>query len=95
MATAKISRNNQIIIYAILLIFVVGFFVYFFQQASTAQLNLGELNVSAGQNNGNLSNSAIKINLDLLGTDKFLNLRSTVAPTQSFQSGKRNPFVPQ
>ncbi|MDD5527508.1 MAG: hypothetical protein PHO56_00840 [Patescibacteria group bacterium] len=96
MVIIKIPRNYQIIIYSAILALVVIFFFYFFRQASITPFDLSEMNVITGQSKSVfLNNGAINMNLDLFSNDKFLNLRSEVAPTQSFQSGKRNPFEPQ
>ncbi|MDD4901779.1 MAG: hypothetical protein PHE24_01455 [Patescibacteria group bacterium] len=95
MALAKISRNNQIIIYLAILILVVIFFFYFFRQALIMPSGLSELQVTTKQTGAVINRAAININLDLFGTPKFMKLRSEVAPTTSFQSGKRNPFEPQ
>jgi hypothetical protein len=95
MPLEKISRTNQIIIYAVILILAVIFVFYFFRQASINQADSGGVTVVNKQHNTKINNATVKINLDLFSTDKFLNLRSEVSPVQSFSSGKKNPFEPQ
>jgi len=95
MQLEKLSRNNQIIIYVVILILAVIFVFYFYKQASITQADLSGVTIVNVQPNSKVNNAAVKINLDLLGTDKFLNLRSEVSPVQSFKSGKRNPFEAQ
>jgi hypothetical protein len=95
MAMARISRIYQIIIFSGVIILASIFFFYFYRQASITPISLGEPNLSARQPNKALNKAVINMDLDLFSTEKFLNLRSEVAPVQSYQSGKRNPFVPQ
>jgi|WetSurMetagenome_2_1015567.scaffolds.fasta_scaffold651385_1 hypothetical protein len=95
MPLEKISRTNQIIIYVVILILAVIFVFYFFKQALITQADLSDTTVMSAQPSLKINNATVKINLDLLGTDKFLNLRSEVTPVQSFKSGKRNPFQSQ
>jgi hypothetical protein len=95
MPLEKLSRNKQIIIYAAILILAVIFVFYFYKQAVITQADLSGTTVMSAQPGSKINNAAVKINLDLLGTDKFLNLRSEVTPVQNFKSGKRNPFQSQ
>jgi hypothetical protein len=95
MATIRISRVYQIIIFAGIIVLAVIFFFYFYRQASVAPAYVNHLNVPARQPNSAVNSAVVNMNLDLFNTEKFLNLRSEVAPAQSYQSGKRNPFEPQ
>jgi hypothetical protein len=93
MALEKVSRNLQIVIYSAVLCLVVIFFLYFYHQAQLTQADFGQLVIAPDQiKSSSVGGSTVNMNLNLLGTDKFLNLRSEIAPVQSFQSGKRNPF---
>jgi hypothetical protein len=95
MALPKVSRNYQILIFSAIIILAVVFFYYFFRQASVISFDLGGLNVQAPPATNIIDKAELNMNLNLFGTDKFINLRSEVAPSSSFQSGKRDPFVPQ
>ncbi|HTX87070.1 MAG TPA: hypothetical protein VMC41_03315 [Candidatus Nanoarchaeia archaeon] len=95
MAMIKFSRVNQIIIYAVIFVLVAIFFFYFFHQAAMLPGNISQLPLSGRPVGNTINKTSININLDLLGTDKFMNLRSEAAPVTSFPSGKRNPFAPQ
>jgi hypothetical protein len=95
MALAKISRTNQIIIYGLIFILVVIFFFYFYRQASITPYDWSQLQVTGGKTNSTIGQFETDINVDLFDMKKFINLRSEVAPTTSFPSGKRNPFEPQ
>jgi predicted signal transduction protein with EAL and GGDEF domain len=95
MTLDKISRGNQIMIYAAISVLVVIFIIYFFRQAAITQDTIGQFNVAAKQPTVNINNALININFDLLTSSKFLSLKSQAAPAQSFPTGKRDPFEPQ
>jgi hypothetical protein len=90
----KISSNQQVIFYAAILIFGVLFFFYFYRQASLTESGLSAANVVSGQANQTFFKEGVNLNLDFFKSDKFLKLRSDMAPNQSFLEGKRNPFLP-
>jgi len=91
----KILRNYQILIYLAILVLVISFFFYFFRQASITQPNLSQLSIGVTQPAAAAGNADIKLNLDLLNSPNFLNLRAVTAATRFSAAGKRNPFVPQ
>jgi hypothetical protein len=95
MAMARISRIYQVVIFTGIIILAVIFFFYFYRQARVVPSYVGQSNTSVRQPNSALNGAIANMNLDLFGTDKFLNLRSEVAPAQNYQTGKRNPFEPQ
>lgn len=88
----KISRNNQIIFYIIILVFVISFFFYFYRQASIIEGDFWEVRPNSIQSTASLSRENADIDVELFISEKFRNLRSEVAPVQSFERGKRNPF---
>jgi|GEM_PF-2926905 hypothetical protein len=91
----KISKSYQIIFYAIVLIFSVLFFFYFYKQASiTSVTDVSQVNVTSNQTKNSVLGAGVKLNLDFFNSDKFRSLRSNAAPAANFQSGKRNPFQP-
>jgi hypothetical protein len=91
----KITKNYQIMIYAVLSIFSVLFFFYFYRQASITTVNIIDSeNIASGQVKKTVFSENTDLNLDFFNSDKFRNLRSNVAPTVNFQSEKRNPFLP-
>jgi len=71
------------------------FFLLFYRQASVTQTNLGQLSVVANQPAVATGNTDIRLNLGVLSSQKFLNLRAATAATPVFTSGKINPFVAQ
>jgi len=95
MTWEKLLRNYQILIYLAVLVMVVSFFFYFFRQASVTKTDLSQLNIGVAQPAAIAGNADIKLNLDLLNSQKFLNLKAVTAATPVFAAGKRNPFVPQ
>jgi hypothetical protein len=95
MTWEKFSRSYQILIYLAILILVIVFFFYFYRQASVTQTNLGQLSVVANQPAVATGNTDIRLNLSVLSSQKFLNLRAATAATPVFTSGKINPFVAQ
>jgi hypothetical protein len=95
MTWEKLLRNYQILIYVAILVLVVSFFFYFFRQASVTQTDLTQLSSSVNQPAAAAGNADIKLNLDLLSSQKFLNLKGVTAATPVYTAGKRNPFVPQ
>jgi hypothetical protein len=91
----KIPQNYQIIFYAAILIFSVLFFFYFYRQASVNENGLSSTNVVSGQTKNSFLVDGINLNFNFFSSEKFRNLRSSVAPTVNFKSGKRNPFLPE
>jgi len=88
----KFSRNSQIIFYIIVLIFVILFFFYFYQQASVVEGNFLEVKVETKQPSVLSKQQNINLNIKLFTSEKFRNLKREATTTQSFQTGKRNPF---
>lgn len=84
-----ISRNKQLIAYALLVIFGVFFFIYFYRQATVTEFTESKIR-SRPQVNKVVGD--VKINTDFFETDKFRNLRFDSLPAVSFPVGKRNPF---
>jgi len=95
MTWEKFSRIYQILIYLAILAMVIVFFFYFYRQASVTQTDLGQLSATVNQPAVATGNADIKLNLDLLSSQKFLDLKAATAVTPVFTSGKINPFVPQ
>jgi hypothetical protein len=90
----RISRNKQIIFYLTLLIFGVFFFFYFYKQASVIEGDFLEVKIGGDQPVAPVGREGGNIDFTLFSSDKFRSLQADVAPIQSFQSGKRNPFMP-
>jgi hypothetical protein len=88
----KISRNNQIIFYVIILVFVISFFFYFYRQASITEGDFLEVKPNSTNPTAFSNRGSADIDVKLFTSEKFRNLRSEVAPIQSFETGKRNPF---
>ncbi|MFA5247766.1 MAG: hypothetical protein WC415_00770 [Patescibacteria group bacterium] len=90
-----ISKNKKLIIYAILAVFVVLFFIYFFKQdPNTSIVIIEPATVSAQSQVKSSVSDNPKINLDFFKSDKFRNLRFDKMPAVVFPVGKRDPFVP-
>lgn len=86
------SRNKQLVIYALLAVFVVGFFIYVYKQASLTEVSQTKVK-SQGAGNKKIIGD-VKINADFFESDKFRNLRFDSLPAVSFPVGKRDPFEP-
>jgi hypothetical protein len=86
------SRNKQLVIYAILAIFGVAFFIYFFRQAAIVEFI--EPKVRSGAASTKKIIGDVNINSEFFESDKFRNLRFDSLPAVSFPVGKRNPFEP-
>jgi hypothetical protein len=90
-----ISRKNQTIFYAIIIVFGIFFFYFFYKQASFSLDSISNVDLSnIDTGTVNLSGDNGQINLGILKTDKFSNLRSDSLPATHFLEGKRNPFQP-
>jgi hypothetical protein len=93
----KIPKNIQIVILVVILILGIFLFFYFFRQMSVSGNEFSEIGTNVNtsiKKPSHANNENTKINLDLFSSEKFINLRSDVAPVKNFNAGKRNPFEP-
>jgi hypothetical protein len=93
----KIPKNIQIIILIVILILGIFLFFYFFRQMSVNGNEFDEIGTNINTSIKKpirANNESAKINLDLFSSERFINLRSDVAPVKNFNAGKRNPFEP-
>jgi hypothetical protein len=95
MIVAKIPKIYQMMILLVIIVSAVFFFLYFYRQASNPSFTMQEVNFSSRQSNRAIDGAITNMDIGLLSSDKFIDLRADVAPAQSFQSGKRNPFESQ
>jgi hypothetical protein len=79
------------VIYALLAVFGVIFFVYFYRQATVADFVETKVR-SSGATKKVVGD--VNISSDFFESDKFRNLRFDSLPAVSFKAGKRNPFEP-